>query len=244
MDDRHPASPATLLVPAAVLGLLLALGLAAGGFLLARGLFAARAADRFVTVKGLSEREVPADLALWPMVFTNTGDDLGALQEEVEQDAAAIRAFLARFGFDAGEMALSAPRVTDHLAQSYGGNQPAERYQVESTLTLRTGRIDEVRQAIQQSGDLVRAGVTLIRSYEYNTQYLFTRLEAIKPEMIAEATRDARRAADEFASDSGSRVGGIRRAQQGYFSIEDRDPFSPEVKTVRVVTTVEYFLEE
>lgn len=239
MEDRR-----SLLVPALVLGLLLALGLAAGGGLLARGLFAARAADRFVTVKGLSEREAPADLALWPIVFTNTGNDLGALSEKVEQDAAAIRAFLGRFGFEPGEATLSAPRVTDHWAQSYGGQRPDERYQVESTVTLRSGRIDAARQAIQQSGDLVRAGVTLIRSYEYNTQYLFTQLEAVKPEMIAEATRDARRAAEQFAEDSGARVGGIRRAQQGYFSIEDRDAFSPESKKVRVVTTVEYFLVE
>ncbi|HEX2163228.1 MAG TPA: SIMPL domain-containing protein [Thermoanaerobaculia bacterium] len=240
MEDRR-----SLLVPAAVLGLLLALGLAAGGALLARGLFAARAADRFVTVKGLSEREVPADLALWPIVFTNTGNDLSALQEQVEQDAAAIRGFLGRFGFEPGEATLSAPRVTDYLAQGgYRDQGPAERYLVESTVTLRSGDIEAVRRAIQASGELVRAGVALIRSYEYNTQYLFTQLEAVKPEMIAEATRDARRAAEQFAEDSGARVGGIRRAQQGYFSIEDRDPFSPETKKVRVVTTVEYFLVE
>jgi uncharacterized protein len=85
-------------------------------------------------------------------------------------------------------------------------------------------------------------GVTLIRSYEYNTQYLFTQLDEVKPEMIAEATRDARRAADEFAEDSGAEVGGIRRAQQGYFSIEDRDAFSPEHKKIRVVTSIDYFL--
>lgn len=235
----------SLVVPALVVGLCLVLGLALGGFLLARGLFAARAADRFVTVKGLSEREIPADLALWPIVFTNTGNDLQALQAKVEEDAAAIRAFLGRFGFGEGEASLSAPRVTDHLAHGgYGGQGPRERYQLESTVTLRSPDIDAVRQAIQQSGELVRAGVTLIRSYEYNTQYLFTQLERVKPEMIAEATRDARRAADEFAEDSGAELGGIRRAQQGYFSIDDRDAFSPEIKTVRVVTTVEYFLEE
>jgi hypothetical protein len=239
MDDRR-----SLLAPALVLGLCMALGLAVGGYLLARGLYAARAADRFVTVKGLSEREIPADLALWPIVFTNTGNDLGELQEKVEGDARAIRTYLARFGFTDGETALSAPRVTDHRAQSYGGQEPRERYQLESTLTLRTGKIAEVREAIERSGDLVRAGVTLIRSYEYSTQYLFTKLDEVKPEMIAEATQDARRAADEFAEDADAEVGGIRRAQQGYFSIEDRDAFSPEVKTVRVVTTVEYFLDE
>jgi hypothetical protein len=210
--------------------------------LVGHGLYSARAAERFVTVKGLSEREVPADLALWPLVFTNSGDDLSAVQAQVEADAELIRAFLTRFGFEAGEMSLSAPRVTDQLAQSFGGQRPASRYLVESTLTLRSGRIDRVREAIERSGELVREGVTVIRSYEYSTQYLFTALETIKPAMIAEATKDARRAAEQFAEDSGAQVGGIRRAQQGYFSIEDRDPYSPETKKVRVVTTVDYFL--
>ena len=230
------------LLPAVVLGLLLALGLAVAGFAVGHGLYSARAAERFVTVKGLSEREVPADLALWPLVFTVSGDDLSTVQGQVEADAERIRAFLSRFGFEDGEMSLSAPRVTDQLAQSFGGQRPASRYLVESTLTLRSGKIDRVRQAIESSGELVREGVTVIRSYEYSTQYLFTALEEVKPAMIAEATKDARRAAEQFAEDSGAQVGGIRRAQQGYFSIEDRDPYSPEMKTVRVVTTVDYFL--
>lgn len=232
---------------ALVLGLCLVLGLALAGFAIGRGLFAARAADRFVTVKGLAEREIPADLALWPVVFTNSGDDLSALQAQVEADAETIRAFLGRFGFAAEELSLSAPRVTDFESANYGGGAnrgDAPRYQVESTLTVRSGDIEQVRRAIEASGELVRSGVALIRSYEYSTQYLFTALDTVKPEMIAEATRDARRAAEQFAEDSGSEVGGIRRAQQGYFSIEDRDTYSPEVKTVRVVTTVEYFLED
>lgn len=241
-ETQHTDRPSAL--PALLLGLCLAVGLIGAGFLVGRALFAARAADRFVTVKGLSEREVAADLALWPIVFTNTGDDLAALQREVEKDAEAIRAFLRGYGFTDEETALSAPRVTDNLANNFGGQRPATRYQVESTLTLRTNKIEQTRQAIQRSGELVSQGITLIRSYEYSTQYLFTRLEEIKPEMIAEATRDARRAAEQFAEDSGSKVGGIRRAQQGYFSIEDRDPYSPESKKVRVVTTVEYFLVE
>ena len=104
-------------------------------------------------------------------------------------------------------------------------------------------RIEQARAAMARSGSLVKQGVALIRSYEYQTQYLFTDLDSVKPEMIAEATRDARRAAEQFAEDSGSRVGGIRNAQQGYFSIQDRDKFSPEFKSIRVVTTVQFFLE-
>jgi uncharacterized protein len=118
------------------------------------------------------------------------------------------------------------------------------RYTAEVTVTLRTAKIDTVREAIQRSGALVRQGVALVQNYEARTQYLFTGLEKIKPEMIAAATKDARRAAEQFAQDSGSAVGAIRNAQQGYFNIEDRDPFSPEYKTVRVVTTVQFFLAE
>jgi hypothetical protein len=111
-------------------------------------------------------------------------------------------------------------------------------------VTLRSGKITPVKVAMQQSGELIREGVALVRSYEYNTTFLYTALDTIKPAMIAEATKDARKAAEQFARDSGSRVGAIRTAQQGYFDIQDRDAFSPEVKKVRVVTTVQYFLED
>jgi hypothetical protein len=118
-----------------------------------------------------------------------------------------------------------------------------DRYVAEVTVTVRTDRIDVAKKSIERSGELVKQGVAVIRSYEYNTQYLYTDLEKIKPEMIAEATKDARRAAEQFANDSGSTVGAIRNAQQGLFAIEDRDQFSPEFKKVRVVTTVNYYLE-
>jgi hypothetical protein len=125
----------------------------------------------------------------------------------------------------------------------FSQGQPMDRYVAEATVMLRSGRIDDVRRAMQRSGELVKQGVALIRSYEQNTQYFYTNLDKIKPEMIAEATTDARRAAEQFAKDSGSRVGAIRNAQQGFFTVEDRDPFSPEFKKIRVVTTVQYFLE-
>jgi len=228
--------------------LLLAIGLALGGWFVGHGLLVARASDRFVTVKGLAEREVPADLALWPIVFTVTADDLVTLQERVEASQAKILAFLDQQAFPAEERSVGAPRITDREAQGFmregPGGQTMERYVAEATVTVRTSRIDAAKQAMSRSGELVKQDVALIRSYEYDTQYLFTALESIKPEMIAEATRDARHAAEQFAEDSGSEVGAIRSAQQGYFSIEDRDRFSPEHKQVRVVTTIEYFLED
>jgi hypothetical protein len=230
-----------ILLPSA---LLIAVGLALGGWFVGRGLLVARSSDRFVTVKGLAEREVPANLALWPIVFTETSDDLVALQERVEASQAKILRFLGT-QFPPTEVSVSAPRITDREVQGFmpPPGQRIERYVAEATVTVRTAQIDAARQAMARSGELVKQGVALIRSYEYDTQYLFTALEEIKPEMIAEATRDARSAAEQFAEDSGSKVGAIRSAQQGYFSIEDRDRFSPEHKQVRVVTTIEYFLE-
>jgi uncharacterized protein len=223
--------------------LLLALGLAAAGWFVGGGIRYFKNAERYVSVKGLAEREVAANLAIWPIVFSVTGNDLSDLQLRLEADARKVAAYLAAQGFTEDEFALSAPRVTDHAPQgAFEGRMPRERYQVEATTILRTQRVAEARRAMELSGALVKEGVRLLRSWEYNTQYFFTDLEKVKPEMIAEATADARRAAEKFAQDSGARVGGIRRAQQGYFSIDDRDPFSPERKKIRVVTSVDYFL--
>lgn len=229
--------------PALALGLLLAAGLALGGWFVGRGLLVARSADRFVTVKGLAERELRADLAIWPIVFAATGNDLAAVQARVDEDAAEVGRFLAAQGFPAEARTPSPPRVTDFGTQ-YRGDGPSDRWSVEMTVVVRSPDIDRVQAAMQASSELVKRGVAMLRSYEYQPQFLYTALESIKPEMIAEATRDARRAAEQFAEDSGSRVGAIRNAQQGYFSIEDRDPFSPDYKKVRVVTTVQYFLAD
>lgn len=226
---------------ALVAGLLVGFGLCVGGYFIGNGLLRARAADRFVTVKGLAEREVAANLVIWPITYTVTADDLGSLQRLTDEGASKIRTFLGD-EFAADEVSVSVARVTDRQAQGMMGQERLQRYVSESTVTVRTRRIDAVRAAMERTGGLVSQGVALIRSYENTTQYLFTSLDEIKPEMIREATRDARSAAQQFAEDSGSRVGGIRNAQQGYFSITDRDAFSPEYKTVRVVTTVQYFL--
>lgn len=229
---------------AAVLGVLLAVGLAAGGYLVGVGIGSVRSADRHVTVKGFAEREVKADLAIWPLVYNTTGNDLAELHARLDRDADTIQRFLLARGFAEEEISRSAPRVTDFVAQMAGPNRPEDRYAVEATVTLRSARVDAVQEAMQDADELVKGGVTLIRSWEAGPLFLYTQLESIKPEMIAEATRDARRAAEQFAQDSGSRVGAIRNAQQGYFQIEDRDQYSPAFKKVRVVTTIDYFLED
>ena len=228
---------------APIAALILAAGIAAAGWLVGDALYEARAAERYVTVRGLSERELPANLALWPIVFSVTADDLGTLQERADAGVAKVRAFLAQ-DFRPEQIGVSAPRVQDRESQQMSDRgRELDRFAAEVTVTLRTDDIAAARRSMERTGELVKQGVAVIHSYEYRTQYLYTELERIKPEMIAEATRDARRAAEQFAQDSGSQVGAIRKAQQGLFSIEDRDPFSPEQKRIRVVTTVEYYLD-
>lgn len=227
------------LIPAIVL----AAGITGAGYLVGNGIVGARASQRAVTVRGFAEREVPANLALWPIVFTVTSNELVDLQRKVDDGVSKVRAFLVD-DFPADQISVSAPRVQDRDAQGMRDNGRLDRYTAEVTVTVRTDRIDVAKKAIERSGELVKQGVAVIRSYEYNTQYLYTNLDKIKPEMIAEATRDARRAAEQFAKDSGSGVGAIRTAQQGLFSIDDRDQFSPEFKKVRVVTTVDYYLAD
>ena len=227
----------------AAAGLLVAVGVAVGGYFVGHGLLEARSSDRYVTVRGLAEREVPANLVVWPITCAVTADDLATLQRRNEESVAKIRVFLAD-DFSDEEISSSEPRITDRQAQgvvNQGGR--LERYVAQTTVTVRSTRIDAVQAAMVRTGELVGQGVALVRNYDASTEYFFTGLEEVKPEMIAEATRDARRAAEQFANDSGSRVGGIRTAQQGYFSINDRDKFSPEFKSIRVVTTVQFFLE-
>ena len=226
--------------PAAVV---LAIGIALAGYLVGNALIESRTSERRVSVRGLSEREVPANLVLWPIVFSVTSDDLVDLQRQADVGVVKVRAFLGD-AFPAEQISVSPPRVQDREAQGMSGDgRQRDRYMAEVVVTVRTDQIDAARKAIERSGELVKQGVAVIRSYEYSTQYLYTDLERVKPEMIAEATKDARRAAEQFAQDSGSKVGAIRTAQQGLFSIEDRDQFSPQLKKIRVVTTVDYYLE-
>lgn len=229
---------------AAVLGVCLAIGLVVGGSYLKSAATQWQAADRTVTVKGLAEREVRADLALWPLHFTVTGDDLSSVQRQVDAQAGVIRDFLQNAGFSDDDITLTSPQVTDQYANNYGNQRPEDRYSAEATMLVRTARIDAVKQTMPRVGALIANGVLLSPNYNYRTEFLFTGLESIKPEMIAEATADARRAARQFAQDSGSDVGTIRKASQGYFSIADLDSYTPDVKKVRVVTTIDYALED
>jgi hypothetical protein len=227
---------------AAVLGVLLALGILLGGVQFKNAVVAWKRADRVVTVKGLAEREVKVDLVLWPISYSVTANSLESLQNMMSRSEEKIRDFLSRHGFDDAEISSTSPQITDLWAQYYGSSQPQERYKAERVVLVRTDKIDQVKMVMPLTNELVKEGVLLSVSYEHQPQFIFTRLNDIKPEMIAEATKNAREAAMQFAQDSGSRVGKIRSAQQGYFSIEDLDRYTPDIKKVRVVTTVEYYL--
>ncbi len=223
---------------------LVAVGLAVAGWFAAQGMARLRTADRFVTVKGSAEKIVDADLVVWPLAQTVGGNDLGAVQAQLEANTATIRAFLANAGFGDDEIVVSPPRLEDRWAYSFGDNRPPERYRYSNTVTLRSNRVKEALAALRRSGDIVAKGVMLNTEDGGGPEFDYTKLNDIKPALIAEATANARKSAEQFAKDSGARLGGIRSANQGVVSIEDRDRGSPQIKKIRVVTTVEYFLKD
>jgi uncharacterized protein len=243
-----------------VLGVLLAVGLIVSGWVLGAQIKATRLSDRYVTVKGLVERKVKSDLAIWPLSYKEAGDDLASVYAKTESDKKAVLAFLDQEGIQAAEIELGVVRVVDTQANEYGGgNRAPHRYIVEQQITVRTVRVDPVAAAAQKTMQLLQKGIVLSGNPGQGLAYKFAGLNSVKPDMITEATRNARAAADRFASDSGSKAGSIRQANQGVFSILPTDQGSDTsepgefagnsadsslMKTIRVVTTVEYYLEK
>ncbi|PWG02404.1 SIMPL domain-containing protein [Sphingosinicella humi] len=222
---------------------ILALGVIIGGYLLGDGLRRARMADRSVTVRGLAERDVTADLATWTIAYSEQGTELGAVQAAIGEDTRAITDFFRRAGFKDEEVTSAGVGVN----QWYDSNRGVNTVTVRRRLQLRTNDVMKARAAFGRQFDLIRAGVAIEEGS--GMIYSFTKLNEVKPAMIAEATKDARRGAEQFAEDSGADVGGIRQATQGYFSIGARDgedsgsgTDSPFQK-VRVVTTIDFYLD-
>jgi hypothetical protein len=229
-----------------IAALVLAIGIIAGGYLLGDGLRRARMADRAVTVRGLAERNVTADLATWTVSFSAQGNSLGPVQAEIDRDAQTVAEFFRAAGF-------AAEAVTDaggSVNQYFDSNRGENNVTINRRVQLRTTDVMRARRAYARQFNLIRSGVAIQEGS--GMQYVFTRLNDIKPGMIAAATRDARNGAERFASDSGTGVGGIRSATQGYFSIGPRDGDATEegsggrdspFQKVRVVTTIEFYLD-
>ena len=229
-----------------VVGASLLLGFIALGWLLGNYAVRVKKFDRTVVVKGLSEREVAADIAIWPLTFQEASNDLNALFASLQKKNAQIAEFLAGHGIARDTITVGAPAVTDRYAQAYGetANIPY-RYTATSTVTVYTSDVEAVRKAMRDVITLGKQGVALSgEGYQDQMQFEFTGLANLKPGMIEEATKNARAVAEKFAEDSESRLGKIRSAQQGQFSIENRDSTTPHIKKVRVVSTVEYHLAD
>jgi hypothetical protein len=229
-----------------VAAIILAVGIVLGGYLLGDGLRRARMADRAVTVRGLAERNVTADLATWTVSFMAQGTELGAVQTEIDRDERTVTQFFRSAGFPEEAIADAGGSVSQYFDSNRGENNVT----INRRIQLRTTDVMRARRAHARQFDLIRRGVAIQEGS--GMQYVFTRLNDIKPEMIAQATQDARRGAERFASDSGTDVGGIRTATQGYFSIGPRDGDSVEegyggrdspFQKVRVVTTIEFYLD-
>lgn len=219
----------------------LAIGMIVGGYLLGNGLVRAKDADRSVTVRGLAEKDVTADLATWTIAYSANAGDLASAQASVDRDSAAIRAFFKELGFPEDALQPTGVNVSQYSQDG------VPTFTVRQRMSLRTNDIQRAERAVRRQFELVRRGVVLEEGS--GMAYSYTKLNDIKPEMVAAATKDARRAAEQFAEDSGTGVGGIKSATQGYFEITARDgdgagwgvsdsPF----KKVRVVTTVDFYL--
>lgn len=222
--------------------LIAAAGVVTGGYLLGDGLLRAKEADRSVTVRGLAERDVTADLATWTISYSASSGNVAEAQAKVRRDTAAIEAFFKELGFPADALQPTGANVSSY------SNNGVTIYTVRQRLALRTDDVARARRAVAKQFDLVDRGVFLDEGS--NMAFTFTRLNTIKPEMVAEATRDARASAEQFAKDSGAGVGSIKQATQGYFTIESRDGETgawgvsdTPYKKVRVVTTVDFSLQ-
>lgn len=197
--------------------------------------------DRVVTVRGLAERTVEADYVTWPMNYAVAGDDLSRLYNEMQTNNDIVVKFLTDNGIERDEISVNPPDLYNAAGNVYGGDRARYQYNLNVTITVATNKVAKVRELITRQSELLKKGVAVSNNY---INYQFTGLNSVKPEMIAEATKNARVAADQFASDSSSKVGKIKTATQGQFSISDADSSTPQLKNVRVVSTIVYYLED
>ncbi|UKK51660.1 SIMPL domain-containing protein [Prevotella sp. E13-17] len=221
--------------------LILAVGIIVLGLCIKSGINTFANKDRKVTVKGLAEREVNADKVTWSISTKETGNDLPALYERINVQTDKIKAFLKANGISEQEITVNAPSVTDLEAREWGDNQKNFRYIINTTVTVATNKVKEVNQTIYKQGELLKQGVAIDSSYP---NYEYASFQQMKPEMMAEAIKNAQKTAEQFADASNAELGNIQTAGQGQFEIEDRDQNTPYIKKLRVVTTITYSLED
>ena len=236
------------------------IGLALNGLFIGRAIQRFKKEDRFISVKGFSEREVKADLAVWTIKTRITTNDITEGSRQIEADKLKITEFLIQKGIGANEIFQQDLKVVDKMAREYGNDDIGTfRYIIENTIVVRSGNVDNIQQVNRMTDELLKMGVVISNVNEYmpSVQYLFTKLNDIKPEMVSEATQNARKAAMEFTRESNVSLGEMKKANQGLFTIVDRDDFvsgqtgeggygnntNDIYKKVRVVVNIEYSVE-
>jgi hypothetical protein len=227
-------------IPLVVSALLVALGLAAAGYFIGQGISERGAGRRIISVKGLSEKEVPASVATWTIGYSANGNELGEINKKLADSTTAVMAFLKGVGFAESDLAVQPPSLQDTTMEAREKDvpPPPERYKAFQSVLLRTAKVDLIKPALASASNLMVSGVLLSGKSEPN--YIFNQVNEIKPGMIQEATKNARIAAEQFSRDSQTSLGKLRSATQGWFQVENRDAATPERKVVRVVVDVEY----
>lgn len=226
-------------------GLFIMAGLVVLGMMIPRAVEKYRSYDRVVNVKGLCEREVKADKVIWPVVYKVMANDVQSIYDQTDTYNGQIISFLEAGGIKAGEITVAVPQISDKLANEYGDNNRAFRYIAKNVITVCTSDVDAVLALMSKQSELLKKGIVTGGSNEWENpvEFRYEGLNEIKPSMIEEATVNAREAAEKFAKDSDSRLGKIKTASQGTFTIENRDSNTPYIKKVRVVTSVTYYLK-
>ena len=225
--------------------IVVALGLVIMGSMLPKAVEKFRSYDRTVNVKGLCEKDVKADRVIWPIVYKVMANDIQSIYDQTDANNAAIMAFLTEGGIDPSAISVSVPQISDKFANEYGDNDRAFRYIAKNVITVYTSEVDTVISLMGRQSELLKKGIVTGGGslWENPVEFKYEGLNDIKPQMIEEATQNAREAAKKFAKDSGSRLGKIKTANQGTFTIENRDSNTPYIKKIRVVTSVTYYLK-
>ncbi len=245
MNKENTCSGGCPVISKIIPALLIAVGITLLGIFIRNGLGGISSNQRVVSVRGLCEREFEANKVTWPIVSKAVGNDLTALYNQIESTNNAITSFLKANGLSEKEYSVNAPVVNDIQADRYGNQNVPYRYTVTTVVVVTSSQVKKVNELMEKQSQLMQQGIAVVAGdYNYQTLYEFTELNKVKPEMIAEATKNAREAANKFAEDSESKLGKIKTASQGQFSIEDRDQYTPYIKRVRVVSTIQYYLKD